>query len=289
MKIGKIKPDILHLHLEVSTSFAPILKCVSGNSKIAASIYMTRAAAPRWAYPLFCGIKSAVDRYICGTDELTQMGVEESRVCRSLKIPIDIKSILPVESASNPVYGRHNLSRDSIILLSVGRLHPDKQHDLIIQCMPDLIRHNGKFRLVILGEGPERKKIERMISCIGADDYVVLAGFHHDVDNYYSAASIYLRASRNEGTNLSVLRAMAHKLPIIANFNNSPCECIRDRINGRQADFRYKSEVIQAISELISDPESASCYGETALQDVQEYDLEECMEGLQNIYEEITG
>ncbi len=283
-KINSLRPDILHLHLEVSTYTAPLLKIISPKSKIITSIYMTREAAPFWAYHVFAMIQRAVDLYICCTDELTDIGIPENKVYKKLKVPIDIQNVDIIPRETNLIFSKHHLSVDDIILLSVGRLHRDKQHHLAINAMPDLINRFEKIRLIILGEGSERNRLERMIRHLGLENNVVLAGFQEEVEGYYAAASVYLRPSRKEGTNLSVLKAMACKLPIVANINNSPCECIHDRIEGRIINFESKMDVVQVVSEFILDREISLKYGSNAALCLEEYSLNKYIDGVSQIY-----
>src|SRR5215469_12154594 len=104
------------------------------------------------------------------------------------------------------------------ILLSVGRLSYEKGH-------VDLVRSFSKIRelvgdlqlqLVLVGEGPERPRIERLCRNLNLSDVVTLAGQQHPINPYYAIADVFLLPSLSEGCPNVVLEAMAAGVPVVA-------------------------------------------------------------------------
>ena len=109
---------------------------------------------------------------------------------------------------------RSNLSNN--VFLTVGRLDPVKQFDLMIKAFEIFHITNKKWKLRIIGEGAEREKLQNMINEKKLSNYVILAGKTNNVFEEYKQASIFLLTSNSEGMPMCILEAMMCKLPIIA-------------------------------------------------------------------------
>ena len=104
------------------------------------------------------------------------------------------------------------------IVLSVGRLSREKaQMDLIEACKslretkPDV-----EFKLIIVGDGPERSRLEAAVESFGCKDCVVFTGQVDEVQPFYAIADVFALPSHTEGSPNVLLEAMAKKLPIVA-------------------------------------------------------------------------
>lgn len=101
--------------------------------------------------------------------------------------------------------------------LAVGRFSPKhKGFDLLIQAFALFAKKNQEWTLDIVGDGPEKDQLTRMIIENGLETRVRLHPFTNEIQAYYSSASIYVLSSRWEGMPLVLVEAMSHGLPIIA-------------------------------------------------------------------------
>jgi glycosyltransferase involved in cell wall biosynthesis len=96
-------------------------------------------------------------------------------------------------------------------LLSVGRLHRVKDHAFLIEACKELKNGGLRTLCLIAGEGPERKRLERMIRKLDLTEEVGLLGHvaHHQIDSHYAMADIVVLTSRSEGVPLVLMEAMA--------------------------------------------------------------------------------
>ncbi len=102
------------------------------------------------------------------------------------------------------------------IILSVGRLHAQKAHDRLIRAFAASKAPAHGWRLVILGEGPERAALEALAAELAlGDDAFALPGHVAAPRNWYARASIFALLSRYEGTANAVIEAMAAGLPVL--------------------------------------------------------------------------
>ena len=86
-------------------------------------------------------------------------------------------------------------------------------------------RGDERVRLVIVGEGPERSRLQELA---GGDGRIVLSGATFEVAAFYRAFDVFVSAARFEPFGLAILEAMAAGLPIVATKTLGPCEFVAD-------------------------------------------------------------
>jgi colanic acid/amylovoran biosynthesis glycosyltransferase len=97
------------------------------------------------------------------------------------------------------------------LLLSVGRLHPVKDHAFLVKACAELKRRGMRTLCLIAGDGPERRRLQRLIRKLGLTDEVGLLGHvpHDQIDAHYAMADLVVLTSRSEGIPLVLMEAMA--------------------------------------------------------------------------------
>jgi glycosyltransferase involved in cell wall biosynthesis len=115
----------------------------------------------------------------------------------------------------------------------VGRLHTDKGFDILIDSFRDLAAVFPDWDLVILGEGPERDRLQGQIDVAGLAGRISMPGRVGNMQQWYQACDIYVLSSRVEGLSNSLLEAMACGMPSVAfDCETGPREIIRPDIDG---------------------------------------------------------
>ena len=112
--------------------------------------------------------------------------------------------------------GTHD--RDSFHILTVGRLHAVKDHAFLVRACSELAARGLHFQCEIAGEGPERKRLERLISSCGLSERVKLLGHvrHEEMNALYDGADLIVITSRSEGIPLVLMEAMARGKIVLA-------------------------------------------------------------------------
>ncbi len=104
---------------------------------------------------------------------------------------------------------------DPPVILGAGRLVPQKNFDLLIRAFHKALRYRD-MRLVILGEGKERPKLEALVSALGVKARVDLPGFVENPLAYMARADIFCLSSRFEGLPGVLIEAMATGCPVVS-------------------------------------------------------------------------
>lgn len=112
-----------------------------------------------------------------------------------------------------------SLSDDDYLIGMVGRLESEKNLSFILEMLPKIHKLKKNIKLVIIGEGSERKKFEHLIENLDMSSYVKLLGKKDKVYRYYSAFDLYLLPSLNEGFPLTVVEAISTGLNAFLSSN----------------------------------------------------------------------
>ncbi len=118
-------------------------------------------------------------------------------------------------------------------LLAVGRLHAHKGFDLLLTAFASIKSYFPDWDLVILGEGPDREKLEAQALQQGLSDRVSMPGRVGNVGQWYQSSDLYVLSSRVEGLSNTLLESMASGLPVVAfDCDTGPREIVRHGIDG---------------------------------------------------------
>ena len=109
------------------------------------------------------------------------------------------------------------IGSDDRLLVNITRISREKSISEIVSCFPALLEKLPDAKLLIVGDGPDRKHIERIVTKLGLEKSVILSGRvpHADVWKYYAIADAYVSASTFEVHSMAYLEAMAQGLPLI--------------------------------------------------------------------------
>ena len=123
---------------------------------------------------------------------------------------------------------------DYFKFITVGRLAPWKNIDIIIEALSDYKKANQNFIFYIVGSGPEEIKLKKLVNILDLENFVTFTGqLQKDDLNYYLQKSdIYIQASSYEGLPHVILEAMSHNLSIISTPIGGTNEVIQDGKNG---------------------------------------------------------
>ena len=151
---------------------------------------------------------------------------------------------------------RHRVGAGETVLLSVGRLEQNKGFDVTAAALARAARPDGPlaasgWRWVIVGAGPFRPDLERVIERHGLESHVIFAGRATDTDlhAWFEAASVFVHATRYEGSSIVTLEAMAHRKPIVATRAGGLPDKVRPGINGWLVEPGHAQDLASAIED----------------------------------------
>ncbi|WP_434593472.1 CDP-glycerol glycerophosphotransferase family protein [Brevibacterium sp. 1718] len=169
-----------------------------------------------------------------------------------LRNVIDVERVLTMAESlpSEP------LAQGSPLLVAAGRLSVEKNHELLIEMMPTLLETAPGARLVIMGDGPLRSKLEATARQLGVADSVQFLGHVTNPYPYIKAANCFLLPSLHEGQPVVLFEALALGTPFVA----APTPGTRDltRLVGLDTTEPNVRSFVSAINEVCSRGSSPS-------------------------------
>lgn len=169
-----------------------------------------------------------------------------------------------------------NLNFRSPFAVAVGRLQPVKGFDLLVQAFARC--EHRDWSLAILGEGPDRGRLESMIRHYGLETKVHMPGKLSSVDNILRRASMFILSSRYEGFPNVLLEAMSYGLPVLSfDCPSGPRFIIEDGVNGMLVPAEDVNALASAMDRLMADRDERGRLGRQARDIVGTFSLDKIM------------
>jgi L-malate glycosyltransferase len=147
------------------------------------------------------------------------------------------------------------------VIGNVAALTEHKDHETLLVAMQWVLRTVPDARLVIVGEGPLRSRLEARARTLGLGGRCVFAGFRTDVDRLVATFSLMCLTSAVEGLGTSLLDAMCFARPIVATATGGIPEVVRDGKTGLLVPVGHPSALAVALVDLLLDPDRREAMG----------------------------
>jgi GalNAc-alpha-(1->4)-GalNAc-alpha-(1->3)-diNAcBac-PP-undecaprenol alpha-1,4-N-acetyl-D-galactosaminyltransferase len=146
------------------------------------------------------------------------------------------------------------------------------------------------WRLVILGEGPERPNLERLRDELKLGDRARLAGQVADTWPWLRQAGIFLMSSRSEGFPNALTEAMAAGLPVIStDCPSGPADIITPGVDGLLVPTEDPAALAEALARLIDSEDLRMRFAQAAPGVLERYSLDSVLAAWDRVFEESTG
>ena len=146
-----------------------------------------------------------------------------------------------------------SIPEGAVVIGVLASLREEKRLDILIQAIPDVLRHWPEACFVIVGDGIERHKLEYMAKALGVYSNVRFLGERDDIANVASIFDIGCLCSRTENFPLSVLEYMACGKPVVVTRVGGIPEMVKDGMNGFLVKPESPSDLSKKILSLIND------------------------------------
>ncbi|MFH1427382.1 MAG: glycosyltransferase family 4 protein [Patescibacteria group bacterium] len=214
------------------------------------------------------------------------------------KIKVIYNSVEKIELELNNEEAKEKINLAGNIILSVGRLVSWKGFSLLIDLMPEFLKINKNFKLLIIGEGPEREKLEfRIKPCLPAGRNSELTNSVYLLDAvpqeklwvYFRAADIFILNTGYEGLPHIIIEAMQIGTPVITTDVGGNKEVIENNRTGLIVEYNNKVEIKDTIIKLwkdknLADNLTSAAKNEVATKFSREKMLKEIMKVFTQIY-----
>ncbi|MBZ2166565.1 glycosyltransferase family 4 protein [Methanobacterium spitsbergense] len=227
--------------------------------------------------------------------ERTMLGLTDNLITVSYKTQKDLREIKKSEKSiviPNGIDFNHiqsiKPSEEISDIIFAGRLIKEKNVDILIKSIQIVKQKIPNVRCMIVGDGPERSKLEELSFNLKIQDNIEFMGFtenYNDLIGYMKSSSVFVLPSIREGFGIVVIEANACGLPVVVvnHKMNAAVDLVQDGINGFKADA-LPEDIADKIIKSIENKEKMES---KCIDNSEEYDWNKIVDALEKVYMEI--
>lgn len=281
--VKRSKPDLIHTHLWTANIIGRIAGRIAGVPVISSihnpeyepdavveaprtnrfKIYFSRIV-DRVTASFACDRMIAVSEYV-KRSTVTHLVYPAEKI-DVLYNPIELSDL--VEGTPRPDVAQElGMPQDSLILLNVGRLVPQKGFIYAVRAMPEILLSFPKARLISIGSHADSRwllVVRDEIRKLELDDAVHLLGERRDVADFLRQSTIFIFPSLFEGLGIALAEAMAAGAACIASNTGPIPEFVENGVNGILVPPRDPGGISRAVRMLLGDPDKRKMLGKAA-------------------------
>ena len=274
----KMKPDVVHTAAAEANFHGIIAAKLAGVKMIIGEEigFPNHSLTAKFVYKIIykftykvVSVSNAVKEFLVANKEI------DSQKGYVIYNPIPQANLLPKQ-----------LNKDFTIV-SVGRFEKVKNQALLIRALSKL--ENTDAKLILVGEGSERKNLEALVQLLNLRERVTLTGFVKNPEEYISKAHLFVLPSFSEGFGIAVVEAMQQETACLCSYIGGIPEFITHNETGWLFNPTNETELIDHLNKIIATPfteiQKIAQQGKTAIEN--RFTIQKYVERLENLYQKI--
>jgi glycosyltransferase involved in cell wall biosynthesis len=182
------------------------------------------------------------------------------------------------------------IADDAVVIGTVGRLAEVKRQDLLVRAVAELRGKLPQATLLVVGDGPERERLEALAAELGVASAVKFAGYQSQPERFLAAMDVFALTSRHEALPLSLLEAWATGLPVVSSAVGGIPKVVEHERTGLLFESGDVAGLTASLARLLSDRELAAQLAAAGEREVREnYSLERMADEYERHYAAATG
>lgn len=259
------QPNILHAHDAHSHTV-----CVLARSPDQRVIVHRRVSFPirqhlltHWKYG------RRVDHFIAVAgsvrDQLLRADVPEEKVS-VIHSAVDLSRFSDDQLETESLRAQLGLDKAGTVIGTVGRLTKEKRHDWLLETLAPLLADRPSARVVLVGSGPERSRLESLAQRLGIGQQVVFTGYREDACRLLPIFDVYVLCSESEGYPVSLVEAMAAGCAAVSTDVGGVREIVTPGYDGILVRADDAGAFRDALDQLLADANRRAALGRAARQ-----------------------
>lgn len=288
--------DIVHCHTP-NASVITRLVCRNDRKKNGLKVFYTAhgfhfyKGAPLKNWVLYYPIEKFCSRF---TDKLITINQEDynlakkrmkaREICYVPGVGVDLSKFQNVQVDRDVKRREIGVPEESFLLLSVGELNENKNHQIVIRAMEKL--GNSNIHYAIAGSGEKRDYLSELAGELGVAEQVHLLGYRTDVAELCKTADVFCLPSYREGLGLSAIEAMACGLPLITSNIHGINDYSANGVTGYKCSPDAVNSIADAIHSVLNEKIKRKQMGVEAQKRTVVYDISVILKQMECIYGE---
>ncbi|MGH9801268.1 MAG: glycosyltransferase [Blastocatellia bacterium] len=227
-------------------------------------------------------ISGEVREFYCG-----QTGFPAERM-RVIPNGIDVRRIDDADGSG--IREELGIGPDDFVFGTVARLDLTKDTITLARAFAAvaLPRRDPKLKLLIVGDGDQQARLEEFVAMLDLNRAVIFTGLRRDVPRLLRAMDVFALSSVSEGMPLTVMEAMAARLPVVATAVGALPELIEEGKTGFLVPMRHAVAMSDKLEEFIANRQLAKSFGEEARRKVErEFTLDRMLKSYAGLYNSV--
>jgi glycosyltransferase involved in cell wall biosynthesis len=192
------------------------------------------------------------------------------------------------QALRDQIYQKLSVSQTSRLLLTVGRLAPQKGYLDLIPVIPHIVREFPDVRFVWAGEGQQRQELVSKLREYDIEDKVLLLGYRSDVPSLLKASNLFVFPTHYEGgQSWAIAEAMAYGLPIVCSNASGIPEVIENHVHGLLFKKEDSCDLLETLRWALRHPDQMQEMAENAKLRIKDFSedkmVKETLEILQKL------
>ncbi len=238
------------------------------------------------------GLARRTDRLLAVTtrvrDELIALGVGTAAQYRTVPLGFDLAPLLVAEQRRGELRAELGVG-DAPLIGIVARLVPIKAHEVFLAAAVRVRQQVPAARFLIVGDGELRALLERQTAALGLTDAVRFLGWRADIDRLYADIDVVALTSRNEGSPVALIEAMASGVPVVSTEVGGVADVVEHGVSGLLAPMDDATGVADHIMTLLADPGMRHTMGQHGRAKVAAtYDARRLVSDIETLYEDLV-
>lgn len=180
----------------------------------------------------------------------------------------------------------YGYKEDDFLLIYIAEYIPRKNHQFLIDALPELLENIPNVRYLFAGRGKDMETTIAYAKQKRVADHIDFLGFRTDIGQLIALSNVGISASRQEGLGLNIAEEMFAGKPVVASMDRGHKEMVITGVNGFLFTQGNKQEFIDAITYLYHHPEEEEKMGAKACETIQKFRLDNALKEMENIYKQ---
>ena len=210
---------------------------------------------------------------------------------RVVPLGFDLRELIAIEdTARRQARLALDISVDARVVTTVGRLTAIKEHRLFLEAARQVAERDSNALFLIAGDGELRSELEELARTLRIADRTRFLGWRRDLTTLYAATDVFLLTSRNEGTPVALIEALAAGVPGVSTDVGGVGDVIDSDEVGLLAPFGDARALAQHVAALLADParcRAMGARGRTAV--AARYHVDRLVNDIERLYRELIG
>ena len=209
---------------------------------------------------------------------------------RVIPIGLDLEPFLRLNGRDGHLRKELGLPLHVPLIGIVGRLVPIKDHAFFLKVVEGLFKRNEDLHVVIVGKGEEETSLRRLVHEKSLSRVVTFLGWKKELIKVYPDLDIVVLTSRNEGTPVSLIEAMASGKAVVATRVGGVPDVVQDGVTGYTVPVGNLSQFVERIELLLHRQDLRKQLGEAGREWVRSrFSKEQLLRNIRTLYEELLS